>query len=641
MRVRLYKEPLAFTVLLIGLFIAGRYDLRMAHTFAVIIGVIVAWTIFAFTWNARKYLDNSFLVFSGISYLFTGLLFLLHLMIYNGSRMFVGYDPEIADHFLIIARFAESISLLGGVFFVGRRIHSRFLFATYSIATGVVIVLVLGGVSWIPISTGNMRFVPLLGRYTIVGIFGVGLFLLNRKRFAFSSSVFKLLVWVLVLGMGAELIASSNLQQMGIPHLGGLFIHVVAWYLIYRAIIKNGFSDPYDLLFRNLNRVKEAESNARYHAENRAAELEALRANLTDMLSEIELSRLLNGILTRAVSLLNASGGELGLFDKADRSITIVANYSTKSDRQGQRFAMGEGILGEVAQTKTPLLRHGHSFDNSAALTKMQQEEWYGIMAVPLIVGNNLVGAIMVAESDENREFTSENLRLLTLFAQQAAMALRNAQLLEDARHKAEIDSLTGLYNHRHFFEMAKTEVERAKRYALPLTAIMFDIDHFKAVNDTYGHAVGDQILKSIAGLCRQLFRNVDIVGRYGGEEFAVLLPETDVDEALQVAERLRKAVAATVIINHRQHVSVTISLGLAQLERNCKSVGILVDRADKALYAAKHKGRNRICVWHRSLQGKRYRRKRKGSNYVHTDNARNNNNTNRINVIVNKEAIL
>jgi diguanylate cyclase (GGDEF)-like protein len=183
--------------------------------------------------------------------------------------------------------------------------------------------------------------------------------------------------------------------------------------------------------------------------------------------------------------------------------------------------------------------------------------------------------------------------QLLFRNLKQSETALRTA--LEEVERLAITDSLTGLYNHRHLFELEDREFQRARRYRLPLSVIMLDIDEFKQVNDTYGHAIGDQALKGVAECCRKELRGVDVIGRYGGDEFVAMLPETGLSAACQVAERLRKSIAEMVLDTKGGRVTVTVSLGIAALDDEHLTPETLLDHADQALYVAKENGRNRV----------------------------------------------
>lgn len=170
----------------------------------------------------------------------------------------------------------------------------------------------------------------------------------------------------------------------------------------------------------------------------------------------------------------------------------------------------------------------------------------------------------------------------------------KRKKLEDDLRSLAETDELTGLRNRRSFMSSARVEFERFDRYSSPLSMIMIDIDHFKSVNDRYGHAVGDIVLKKFADICREQFRGVDVVGRLGGEEFAVLLPVTSAVEAVQIAQRLRSACKKVCIDDDDEELMITASFGVACAEKD-SDVQSLLSRADRALYLAKSAGRDRV----------------------------------------------
>ncbi|HEU0189308.1 MAG TPA: diguanylate cyclase [Gallionella sp.] len=184
------------------------------------------------------------------------------------------------------------------------------------------------------------------------------------------------------------------------------------------------------------------------------------------------------------------------------------------------------------------------------------------------------------------------------LFLQANVRDISERKKLEDElKRQARIDLLTGLNNRRHFFELAEQELARAKRYGAPLQALMLDVDHFKLVNDTYGHHAGDLVLQKLSEVCVQTLRGIDILGRLGGEEFAILLPETKGEQALEVAERLRLAVAgAAVPLEQGGSIHLTVSIGVASVAATDARIEDLLKRADTALYAAKNAGRNRVC---------------------------------------------
>lgn len=219
----------------------------------------------------------------------------------------------------------------------------------------------------------------------------------------------------------------------------------------------------------------------------------------------------------------------------------------------------------------------------------------------PLISENKLLGAIVTKSSDNI--LSEKEISYIEQLTNQAATTINRANVYAEILEHATLDALTGLYNRRQLDERIKQEISGTKRQNGSLCAIMTDIDFFKNINDTYGHAAGDLVLKTISGVIKHQLREYDIAGRYGGEEFAIILPFTKLEEAKMVAERLRTAVENTKIdiskINSEtqvKNIGVTISLGVHQYDFNAPEDSLLKE-ADKALYKAKGNGRNMVVT--------------------------------------------
>lgn len=217
-------------------------------------------------------------------------------------------------------------------------------------------------------------------------------------------------------------------------------------------------------------------------------------------------------------------------------------------------------------------------------------------VGVPLIVLDRVVGVVSM-QSYQPNAYSSDQVRLLETIATQAAIAIQNARLYDQMKQMAITDPVTHLFTRRHFIFLGRSEVERAVRYSRALSILMVDIDFFKKVNDTYGHSAGDQVLYGVAKVCREALRTTDIIGRWGGEEFAIVLPEADRDGAALIAERIRRMVANTNIPLAKDHVIVTVSIGFTVLNKDACSLEVLIDLADQAMYRAKASGRNQVQV--------------------------------------------
>lgn len=210
---------------------------------------------------------------------------------------------------------------------------------------------------------------------------------------------------------------------------------------------------------------------------------------------------------------------------------------------------------------------------------------------------HELFDVLRIAEESDARYRELEQ-RMISLQRENLDLVVRNRALSEVTSR----DTLTGLYNRWYVIEKIDCEINRALRHGSPMALLMLDIDHFKRVNDTWGHTVGDQVLQSVGRLLRESCRVYDVPGRFGGEEFCIVLPETRLGNTTVVAERIRQRLASTTLnVGDTSSLVVTASIGIAGLEESEDGVlnpAALIERADRALYSAKHRGRNRVEMW-------------------------------------------
>lgn len=225
--------------------------------------------------------------------------------------------------------------------------------------------------------------------------------------------------------------------------------------------------------------------------------------------------------------------------------------------------------------------------------------KWVGLdqnaelFRLPLLFEDNLLGILWIW----GKGLTIADLPVLSIFSKQISVSLERARLFEEVQSLALTDPLTGLNNRRSLFELGRIEFARSIRMNRPFCSMMLDLDHFKQINDTHGHLTGDRVLQEFASRCRGSIREIDLLGRYGGEELIILMPETDLETAKLVAERLRKHIVETPFTISNCEINITVSIGVAHKDANTVEFETLIARADQAMYIAKHKGRNRVAV--------------------------------------------
>lgn len=321
-------------------------------------------------------------------------------------------------------------------------------------------------------------------------------------------------------------------------------------------------------------------------------------------LSQANPNRVVERFLHLSSGLIPCDRVSLWLTDASQTRLERVARRQSIAAQANERAGMadgseitsirfGEGLVGRVADRQQhQILRAGAREPRPGA------SEGYATLLLPLVAGGETVGVAQF-EREAPGNYTPRDMARVRSIAGQVAATIANMRMHRDIYNQAVTDGLTGLYNRRHMQTVLLEERMRAARYGHPLSVIMLDVDGFKSYNDTYGHPQGDVLLTMLADQLRENVREVDIVGRYGGEEFIIVMPETPKQEAWLSAERLRSAVATTVFPGFADDpdmvVLKTISLGLATFPQDTDDIQTLVSMADQALYRAKRGGRNQV----------------------------------------------
>jgi diguanylate cyclase (GGDEF)-like protein len=345
------------------------------------------------------------------------------------------------------------------------------------------------------------------------------------------------------------------------------------------------------------------------------AELSTLLETSKTLNSTLDIKEILARIIVAISSHLAPKAISVMLVDEENQQLRAYDGYNLSPEymqlAQEIRQTVSRSPSLEAIQTKKPVaiddIHQDERFEpwREAAI----KEGYTSFVSIPLILQDRAIGVINIY-SEKLHHFSPEDVRLLTMFANQAVTAIENARLyrektqvyaeLREANLRLEelavTDDLTQVYNRRFLQERLFVEVARSMRYQIPLSCLMIDIDHFKFVNDNYGHQRGDEVLKDLSLILRESTRKVDLVARYGGEEFIILLPHTPQDGALRKAQALRQEIALHKFAFNGDFLHITVSIGVATFPHpGIESVAELIAVADKALYRAKEKGRNRV----------------------------------------------
>jgi diguanylate cyclase (GGDEF)-like protein len=320
--------------------------------------------------------------------------------------------------------------------------------------------------------------------------------------------------------------------------------------------------------------------------------------------SSLELHEVLALLTRQAAESIGVNRCVVWLFDEKKVRLDAVHAFGLAPENLSEMYLhladIRDSIFFKVLASLTPsLLKSG---DDESLFKDLLHGRLSVkcLLAVPLILKDEAIGLLVVDDTREEHEFLDDEENLICSIANQTVVAIENALLYQKVKEQAITDGLTGVFNHRFFQLRLTDEFSHSKRYNTELGLIMLDIDHFKQYNDTYGHIAGDLALKEIAQLTRASVRENDIVSRYGGEEFAIILPMTNLEGTRIVAERIRQSVMDCKFLGDLSvpQVSITVSCGLSAFDKKMENREDLIREADSALYQAKESGRNQTIIY-------------------------------------------
>lgn len=349
-------------------------------------------------------------------------------------------------------------------------------------------------------------------------------------------------------------------------------------------------------VYHDITEQKRAEETIRTLAENLKSEKQKLEKILSidlRMRSIRKLNDLVDFIVEKSTEILEAEKCSLMLLDPESNELAIRGAKGLDDDIiMGSRVKVGHSISGMVAEENCPILVEDIESNVRFARQNRPSYRTRSFISAPIRTHNRVIGVVNIADkrSASDPAFTETDLTILCTIVHLASVAIENADFIRQLTHLSMTDSLTGMANHRFFTKSLDREIHRSKRYGTPLCLFMIDIDNFKPYNDTYGHLEGDRLLKSLGQILESNLRVVDIVCRYAGDEFVVILPETDIPKAKIVAEKIKTAIEIGLF---RQ--KITISIGLANYVAPKMSRYDLILKADTALFEAKKRGKNMI----------------------------------------------
>ena len=353
----------------------------------------------------------------------------------------------------------------------------------------------------------------------------------------------------------------------------------------------------------DITRLKEENKGLRNELKQKAKELSFFIEIGKTLTSALDLKKVLSIIMEKAQKLVSSEAWSLLLLDDTTNELVFEAAKGERSKKVEKfRLKKGEGIAGWVAEKGVSLIvpdvaKDSRFFKGVDRVTKFKTKS---ILCVPIINNNKTIGVLEMINKKDGGSFDEKDLNLLLKLVDQAAIAIERSALYKQMEELVVTDDLTKLFNFRHLEQTLDLEIRRCQRYNLSFSIIFMDLDFFKNINDTYGHLMGSKTLIEVAQLLIECLREVDIIARYGGDEFVIVLPQTDTETTYRITKRIQKAIREHVFLKEEGiNVKITASFGIASYPDHAKSKRDLIRLADEAMYRVKNMNRDGITIAH------------------------------------------
>jgi PAS domain S-box-containing protein len=435
-----YKYILIGILVLLGLYLSSLYDYLLFHSLAEIFSIVVACGIFMIAWNARRFLDNNYLLFIGIAYLFVAGLDLVHTFAYTGMNIFPGYTTNLPTQLWIAARYLESVSLFLAPFFFRRRPNTNGVFLGYTVVTTLLLVSIF---YWDIFPTCFIEGVGLtpfkkISEYIISLILLASIALLLKSRSEFDRNVLQWIVWSIILTIFSEMAFTFYIHAYGFSNLVGHYFKIISFYFIYKALIETGLSRPYDLLFRNLRKSEEALRLSFEETKQRQAEVSALLGGARAVLEYHEFKDSARSMFDSCKKLIGATAGYIALLSKngSENEVLFLDSGGLPCTVDPNLPMPIRGLRAEAHRTgKTA---YDNNFPRSEYMKFMPEGHVTldNALFAPLIISGNVIGLLGLANKPGG--FVENDARMASAFGELAAIALRNSRTLEALEHSEE-----------------------------------------------------------------------------------------------------------------------------------------------------------------------------------------------------------
>jgi diguanylate cyclase (GGDEF)-like protein/PAS domain S-box-containing protein len=634
--------------LIAAIYICRLYSYTLFHTFAELFSFVIGIAIFLFIWNAKRFITNSYYILIGIAYAYIAIIDMLHALSYSGMNIFTGFDSNLPTQLWILARYVESFSILIALLLIKRHIRTGFAFLAYTAVTtaGIASIFYWRVFPDCFIEGSGLTPFKIISEYIIITVILISIYLIYRRKDFFSRNVYVLLQAAMAVTILSELSFTLYADVYGIFNMVGHLLKVLSFYLVYKAIIESGLMQPYETLFSGLKKsrkrfrdlvellptiVIETDREGYIKFVNRTG-MEISGFDMTDVEKGINIQDVIvpeqRQRLMENIGLLK-KGKDIGTQkytalkkDGIRFAIMVEGNIIFDKKRGFVGFRVVASDISELEKKDNSILKseskYREMFENSLdgryrstldgkyievnqALVEMlgysSSEELMKIDIPTQLYSDSLdrpdinrrkgYFEVLFNRKDGTKMWAEVSAKVIYENGSPAYYlgSVRDITLRKEVEDEIRFlsfhDKLTGLYNRAYFDEELK-RLDTARQ--LPLTVIIGDVNGLKVINDSLGHRTGDELLKKIAGILKESFRDEDIIARWGGDEFAAILPHTGKDESHRIIDRVRKRCGKESIPG----MPLSISFGVSTRTNIYRDIDNVLKAAEDKMYRHK-----------------------------------------------------
>jgi len=662
-----------YALVLLGIYLTSFKSYLLFQSIAEVFSIVIACGIFLLAWNTRRLIDNHYLLFLGIAYLFVGTVDFVHTLAFKGMNIFSGYDANLPTQLWIIARYLESISIFLAPIFLIKRLNPYLTFIIYLIVTSALFISIFT-IPVFPdcfIEGKGLTLFKIISEYIISSILSASILVLLKFKEKFEKTIFNYILWSIILTICSELAFTFYVSVYDLSNMIGHFLKIISFYLIYKAIFEVGVSNPYSLLIKDLKEnemlLKEAQSVAKighwvFNVETETRKWSEEIFNILDIdpsHGELTLEKqkeiihpddwdmyynnikkaIQDGIpyhiefriirsdnrirwLSSKANIAKDSKGKVirlfgtvqditelketeeVLYQEKKRFLTLIENVPfglILIDKYGNfvyvnlKFKELFGYdINDIPNIETWFIL---AFPEPEARKKVIQS-WFEELshATPGQKSEGVFNIIAKDKKEKIVDFTA--LKLHTGEQIVSCLDITKQKILEKNLEKLSLtDELTGLYNRRGFIMLATQQIKIAERAKKGMLLFFIDLDHMKDINDSLGHQAGDMAIIEAASIMKDVFRESDILGRIGGDEFAVLAIDTTDEIKNILITRLNKTIATYNSIKDRKYM-LSFSVGVSCYDpNNPVDLDTLMSSADDLMYREKRNKKSNSII--------------------------------------------